>query len=101
MSLWSSVVTFKNKLWRTEMTYEITEITEEIILDLCECLLRLFTILELSDAGYSSSKFKTFLFGENIKLVDKNVSIDTIKNNFNQHISNNWMNNIHHPKKIR
>ncbi|MBU3661558.1 MAG: DUF262 domain-containing protein [Flavobacteriales bacterium] len=70
--------------------YETTEITEETILDLCECLLRLFTVLELSDAGYSSSKFKTFLFGENIKLVDKNVSIDTIKNNFNEHIKNNW-----------
>jgi hypothetical protein len=70
--------------------YETEEITEEIVLDLCECLLRLFTVLELSDAGYSSSKFKTFLFGENIKLVDKNVSIDTIKNNFNEHINNNW-----------
>ena len=70
--------------------YETTEITEENILDLCECLLRLFTVLELSDAGYSSSKFKTFLFGENIKLVDKNISIDTIKNNFNEHINNNW-----------
>lgn len=70
--------------------YEITEITEENILDLCECLIRLFTILELSDAGYSSSKFKTFLFGENIKLVDKNISIDIIKNNFNEHITNNW-----------
>lgn len=70
--------------------YETTEITEEAILNLCECLLRLFTVLELSDAGYSSSKFKTFLFGENIKLVDKIVSIDTIKNNFNEHIKNNW-----------
>lgn len=70
--------------------YELTEITEESILELCECLLRLFTILELSDAGYSSSKFKSFLFGENIKIVDKNVSIDTIKNNFNEHIKNNW-----------
>jgi hypothetical protein len=70
--------------------YEIAEITEENILDLCECLIRLFTILELSDAGYSSSKFKTFLFGENIKLVDKNISIDIIKNNFNEHITNNW-----------
>lgn len=70
--------------------YETTEITEGNILDLCECLLRLFTVLELSDVGYSSSKFKTFLFGENIKLADKNVSIDTIKNNFNEHISNNW-----------
>lgn len=70
--------------------YETTEITEENILDLCECLLRLFTVLELSDAGYSSSKFKTFLFSENIKFVDKNVSIDTIKNDFNEHISKNW-----------
>jgi uncharacterized protein with ParB-like and HNH nuclease domain len=70
--------------------YETAEITEETILDLCECLLRLFTVLELSDAGYSSSKFKTFLFGENIKLVDKNIPIDTIKNNFNEHIKNNW-----------
>lgn len=74
--------------------YEITEITEENILDLCECLLRLFTVLELSDAGYSSSKFKTFLFGENIKLVDKNVSIDTIKNDFNEHINNNWNSDV-------
>ena len=70
--------------------YETAEITEENILDLCECLIRLFTILELSDAGYSSSKFKTFLFGENVKLVDKNISIDIIKNNFNEHITNNW-----------
>lgn len=74
--------------------YEITEITEENILDLCECLLRLFTVLELSDAGYSSSKFKTFLFGENIKLVDKNVSIGTIKNDFNEHINNNWNSDV-------
>jgi len=70
--------------------YEITEITDEKILDLCECLLRLFTILELSDAGYSSSKFKTFLFSENIKLVDKNISIETIKDDFNEHIKKNW-----------
>lgn len=73
--------------------YDIAEITEENILELCECLLRLFTVLELSDAGYSSSRFKTFLFGENIKLVDKNVSIDVIKNNFNEHIKNNWNSN--------
>jgi hypothetical protein len=70
--------------------YETTEITEENILDLCECLLRLFTVLELSDAGYSSSKFKTFLFSENIKFVDKNISIEDIKNDFNEHINKNW-----------
>jgi hypothetical protein len=70
--------------------YELTEITEENILDLCECLLRLFTVLELSDAGYSSSKFKSFLFSVNIIIVDKSVSIDTIKKEFNDHINNNW-----------
>lgn len=70
--------------------YELTEISEENILDLCECLLRLFTVLELSDAGYSSSKFKTFLFSQNIKFVDKAVSIGTIKKEFNDHINNNW-----------
>ena len=70
--------------------HETTEISEEIISETCECLLRLFTVLELSDVGYSSSKFKTFLFSENIKFVDKNVSIETIQNDFNEHINNNW-----------
>jgi uncharacterized protein with ParB-like and HNH nuclease domain len=74
--------------------YETEEITEEGILDLCECLLRLFTVLELSDAGYSSAKFKTFLFSENIKFVEKNVSIDVIKNDFNEHINKNWNTDI-------
>lgn len=70
--------------------YETTEISEDSVLEVCECLLRLFTLLELGDAGYSSTKFKTFLFSENIKLVDRNISIDTIKDDFNQHISKNW-----------
>lgn len=70
--------------------YNSTEITENKALDICECLLRLFTVLELSDTGYSSAKFKTFLFSENIKLVDKDISIDVIKNDFNEHIRKNW-----------
>lgn len=70
--------------------FELAEITEENTLELCECLLRLFTVLELSDAGYSSSKFKTFLFRENIKLVDKSFPVEIIKNNFKEHINNNW-----------
>jgi uncharacterized protein with ParB-like and HNH nuclease domain len=70
--------------------YETIDITEEIVLEICECLLRLFAVLELSDSGYSSAKFKSFLFSENIKLVDKNISIDNIKYDFNEHISNNW-----------
>jgi uncharacterized protein with ParB-like and HNH nuclease domain len=70
--------------------FEPNEINEEKILEICECLLRLFTILELSDVGYSSSKFKTFLFSENIKLVDKTVPVEIIKNDFNEHINKNW-----------
>jgi uncharacterized protein with ParB-like and HNH nuclease domain len=70
--------------------YETTEITEETVFDVCEFLLRLFTVMELVDAGYSSKYFKTFLFAENIKLVDTNVSIDNIRKDFNEHISKNW-----------
>ena len=70
--------------------YEANEISEEKVLEVCECLLRLFAVLELSDIGYSSSKFKTFLFSENIKFVDKNISIETIKNDFDEHIKINW-----------
>ncbi|MDR1022052.1 MAG: DUF262 domain-containing HNH endonuclease family protein [Prevotellaceae bacterium] len=70
--------------------YETIEITEGTVLDICECLLRLFTVMELVDVGYSSKYFKTFLFAENIKLVDANVSIDNIRKDFDEHISKNW-----------
>ena len=70
--------------------FEITELTETRVNEICECLLKLFTVLELVEVGYSSSKFKTFLFSENIKLVDPNVSIATIRNDFNDHINQNW-----------
>lgn len=74
-------------LYRYEMAEEMSEAK---ILDICECLLRLFTVLELVDSGYSSTKFKTFLFSENIKLVDKTVRLDAIKSDFNEHIRANW-----------
>jgi len=70
--------------------FETQDVSESNVSDICQCLLRLFTLLELVDVGYSSSKFKTFLFSENIKLVDKEVSIETIKINFNDHIRKNW-----------
>ncbi len=70
--------------------FETTDITEEKVGEVCDCLLRLFTLLELVDSGYSSSKFKTFLFSVNIKLVDKTILIDIIKNDFNDHINKNW-----------
>jgi len=80
------------KLYLSSYLYRFvtTDITEEKVKDITECLLRLFTVLELVDSGYSSSKFKTFLFSENIKLVDETISIDTIENDFNNHISNSW-----------
>lgn len=81
-----------SKLYLSSYLYrfENDKISTDEMIEICECLLRLFTILELVDYGYSSSKFKTFLFGENIKLVDKLISIDDIKKDFNDHITNNW-----------
>ena len=70
--------------------FSVDEISEDVVHRVSECLLRLFTVLELVDTGYSSSKFKTFLFGENIKLVDRKVDIEEIERDFNEHISRTW-----------
>lgn len=67
--------------------FDVDDISQENISTVCESLLRLFTLLEVGHLGYSSSKFKTFLFGEIVKLIDKNISIDEIKQNFDKHIS--------------
>lgn len=66
------------------------EITESRITPIVECLLRLFTLLEVSDYGYSSRYFKTFLFNENFKLVDETCQIEEIVEDFNNHISLTW-----------
>lgn len=70
--------------------FEVDEITENLVTEYVENLLRLFAILELVDIGYSSSKFKTFLFGLNTKLVDKNVSLSEIKQEIDRHINKEW-----------
>lgn len=70
--------------------FELDEITENLATDFVEYLLKIFTILELVDIGYSSSKFKTFLFGLNIKLVDKNIGLDEIKKQITNHINKEW-----------
>lgn len=70
--------------------FEVDEITENLVTDFAQNLLRLFTILELVDTGYSSSKFKTFLFGLNIKLVDKNIDLSEIKDEISRHINKEW-----------
>lgn len=67
------------------------EITQESIIPIMECLLRLFALLEVGESGYSSRYFKTFLFNENFKLVDSKYSIEeTIKPDFDEHIKANW-----------
>ena len=70
--------------------YAVDEITEEVVTRVAECLLKLFAVLELVDTGYSSSKFKTFLFGVDLKLVDERVDISEIESDFYQHILQNW-----------
>lgn len=72
------------------MRSDVAELSEDKILDITEALIRLFALLELVDTGYSSTKFKTFLFRENIKLVDTNVSVAEIVNDFNVHINASW-----------
>lgn len=70
--------------------FDTEEINEELLTPIFDCMLRLFAILEIVDAGYSSKNFKTFLFGEEIKLADTNISIDEIVKDFDNHIRSNW-----------
>ena len=86
--------------------FDPLKIELSFVTEITSCLLRLFTVLELVDSGFSSNKFKTFLFGENVKLVDPSVSIDEIADDFNNHISANWKQEeikqsiIHYDKNI-
>lgn len=66
------------------------DVTVEAVEPVFECLLRLFAILELVDVGYSSRYFKSFLFGEEVKFVNKDISTDEIIEDFNRHIRSNW-----------
>lgn len=72
--------------------YDLSDISQNTVQGIAECLIRLFTILELVDAGYSSSNFKTFLFGENVKLVDSHYSMGEIAKDFDEHIGRKWGN---------
>lgn len=70
--------------------FEADSITQEDVKPIAELLLRLFAIVELGDIGYSASIFKTFLFNENFKLVNPDVSLETITQDFSNHITNSW-----------
>ena len=70
--------------------FELDEINASTIEPIATLLLRLFAILEISDIGYSSARFKGFLFNENLKMADKNIPFEEIEKDFNTHISNTW-----------
>lgn len=70
--------------------FDEESITEEIIEPVLGCLLRLFALLELGDIGYSSKYFKTFLFGEEAKFVNRSITAAEITSDFINHIRSNW-----------
>ena len=75
--------------------YEVNEIPKNLnsdhdIFKVSECLIKLFTLLEIVETGYSSAKFKTFLFAEIVKFVNKEITIEEIQIDFQKHIENNW-----------
>lgn len=79
------------KLFLASFFYRFeNEVTEADVKELVESLMKLFAILEIEDMGYSSSKFKSFLFLEEIKIANPKVTVEEIKNDFNSHITNNW-----------
>lgn len=70
--------------------FKVDEIKDEDVEPVLACLLRLFSLLELLDVGYSSKYFKTFLFGEEAKFVNKTIPLDQIIQDFDKHIRSNW-----------
>lgn len=68
----------------------LDRISESSISPVVESLQRLFTVLELSDEGYSSKNFKMFLFEENTRLVDEHTTAEEIKQDFSSHINSVW-----------
>lgn len=72
--------------------FDVDNVKEEGVEVIVESLLKLFTIMELVDAGYSSKYFKTFLFAEEVKLADKEISELKIKQDFENHLRYNWDN---------
>lgn len=70
--------------------YDVDDISETAITPIAESLLRMFSIMEVGDIGYSASKFKSFLFNENLKQVNAGYSETEIANDFENHIRNSW-----------
>ena len=68
----------------------IKDFTESRIYPVVKGLMKLFTILEVEEVGYSSKKFKVFLFGEERRMIDSNIPEEDIEKDFNKHIIDNW-----------
>lgn len=81
---------FKMFLMAYLYRFDVNSLCAEDVQPISECLLRLFAIIEVGDVGFSSSKFKTFLFNENFHLVDDSYDIDKIEADFNKHIETTW-----------
>ena len=81
---------FKMFLMAYLYRFDVNSLCAENVQPISECLLRLFAIIEVGDVGFSSSKFKTFLFNENFHLVDDSYDIDKIEADFNKHIETTW-----------
>ena len=73
--------------------FDESQITEDSVSSVVRCFLRLFAILEIVDAGYSSKGFKTFLFTESLKFIDSDFVDDEIVKDFDNHINKNWNRN--------
>ena len=85
-----STTPIANTISKVEISGDDKETLNQSIKDMAELFLRLFAVLSLVDAGYSSSNFKSFLFEEEIKLADENYSFDEIKRDFDMHINKCW-----------
>lgn len=70
--------------------FEVDEISEKLVSDFMNHLLKIFVVLELVDTGFSSARFKSFLFGLNTKFVDKNIDLQNIQYEIKTHIEKNW-----------
>lgn len=72
--------------------YELDEIDEKLVTGIGDQLLRLLIMLEVHDVGYSSPRFKTYLFKKSLDFVNEGVSIEDIEKDFDNHISKYWKN---------
>lgn len=62
-------------------------IPEEDIKVVSESLMKLFAIMDATNANYSSKDFKMFLFKEQVKMLDPEIPVEIIRKDFTNHLS--------------